>query len=196
MKKFYAIFFFNMHIHRWLSQCLAKLQKCPKLAFVGNVRTAKVECGPSFENRCYCMRTCYENHHQYVVNCTESGFHNAAPLSHLPNDTQVLIFTGNNLGELPWNVFGTLDSLPHLRVIDMSNNKIREIRGKAYHHVQHVERLILDFNELSLDPARSHPRVFSNFVSLLELHLTDAIENGPPKRSCSDTTWYFLSIVI
>lgn len=92
----------------------------------------------------------------------------------------MLIFTGNHLEELPWNVFGTLDSLPDLKVIDMSRNKIREIRGKAYHHVQHVERLILDFNELSLDPAKNHPRVFSNFVSLLELHLTDAFEDDPP----------------
>lgn len=142
------------------------------------LQNAKVECGPSFENRCYCLRTCYENRHQYVVNCTNSGFSDVTPLSHLPNETQVLIFTGNYLEELPWNVFGTLDSLPYLRMIDMSNNRIREIRGKSYHHVQRVERLILDFNELSLDPARSHPRVFSNFVSLLELHLTDAFEDG------------------
>ncbi|XP_071867214.1 trophoblast glycoprotein-like [Bombus fervidus] len=176
MKKFYAIFFLICTSTADFSNVCD-----PNWHSLETLETAKVECGPSFENRCYCMRTCYENHHQYVVNCTESGFHNAAPLSHLPNDTQVLIFTGNNLGELPWNVFGTLDSLPHLRVIDMSNNKIREIRGKAYHHVQHVERLILDFNELSLDPARSHPRVFSNFVSLLELHLTDAFEDGPPR---------------
>ncbi|XP_078053171.1 trophoblast glycoprotein-like isoform X1 [Augochlora pura] len=139
--------------------------------------SARLECGEAFKQRCYCRKTCYENRHQYVVNCTDSNFYNAEPLAHLPNETQVLIFTGNYLEELPWNVFGTLDSFPDLRVIDMSNNKIREIRGKAYHHVQRVERLILDFNELSLDPERSHPRVFSNFVSLLELHLTDAFED-------------------
>ncbi|XP_014481631.1 PREDICTED: trophoblast glycoprotein [Dinoponera quadriceps] len=147
--------------------------------------SSRLECGLAFKNRCHCLRTCYDGHHQYVVNCTNTGFHDVSPLSHLPNETQVLIFTGNELEELPWNVFGTLDSLPYLRVIDMSNNKIREIRGKAYHHVQHVERLILDFNELSLDPARSHPRVFSNFVSLLELHLTDAFEDGPPRNLAS-----------
>ncbi|KAG7190025.1 hypothetical protein KM043_006175 [Ampulex compressa] len=143
--------------------------------------SSRLECGTAFKNRCYCHRTCYDGHHQYVVNCTNSGFHNAVPLANLPNETQVLIFTGNELEELPWNVFGTLDSLPYLRVIDMSNNKIREIRGKAYHHVQHVTRLVLDFNELSLDPEKSHPRVFSNFVSLRELHLTDAFEDGPPR---------------
>ncbi|KAL0115640.1 hypothetical protein PUN28_010862 [Cardiocondyla obscurior] len=144
--------------------------------------SSKLECGPAFKNRCHCHRTCYDGHNQYVVNCTGTGFLDTSPLAHLPNETQVLIFTGNELEELPWNVFGTLDSLPYLKVIDMSNNKIREIRGKAYHHVQHVERLILDFNELSLDPARSHPRVFSNFISLLELHLTDAFEDGPPRN--------------
>ncbi|RLU20598.1 hypothetical protein DMN91_007211 [Ooceraea biroi] len=147
--------------------------------------SSRLECGPAFRNRCRCLRTCYDGHHQYVVNCTNTGFHDTSPLAHLPNETQVLIFTGNDLEELPWNVFGNLDNLPYLRVIDMSNNKIREIRGKAYHHVQHVERLILDFNELSLDPARSHPRVFSNFVSLLELHLTDAFEDGPPRNLAS-----------
>ncbi|KAI4497176.1 hypothetical protein M0802_007660 [Mischocyttarus mexicanus] len=137
-------------------------------------------CGDAFKNLCRCSRMCYDGHHQYVVNCTNAGFEDTTPLEHLPNATQVLIFTGNNLKELPWNVFGTLDRLPYLKVIDMSNNNIREIRGKAYHHVKRVERLILDFNKLSLDPSRSHPRVFSNFVSLLELHLTDAFEKGHP----------------
>lgn len=79
-----------------------------------------------------------------------------------------------------------MDILPELRVIDMSNNKISEIPGKAYHHVKNVERLILDFNELSITPTRNHPRLFSNFVSLLELHLTDAFEDGPP-RSLAET---------
>lgn len=149
-------------------------------------QSAIKNCGPVFKNRCRCMRTCYESRHQYVVNCTNSEFEDTTPLEHLPNTTQVLIFTGNNLGELSWNIFGTLDKLPYLRVIDMSNNQIREIRGKTYHHVKKVERLILDFNKLSLDSARSHPRVFSNFVSLLELHLTNAFEDGPP-RDIADT---------
>lgn len=177
MQRFYAIFFLICASTAQLSN------ECndPNWHTLEMLQNAKSDCGPFFKNRCYCMKTCYENHYQYVVNCTNSGFNTTAPLSHLPNKTQVLIFTGNYIEELPWNVFGTLDSLPNLRVIDMSNNKIREIRGKTYHHVQRVERLILDFNNLSLDPERRHPRVFSNFVSLLELHLTDAFENGPPR---------------
>ncbi|XP_076759526.1 trophoblast glycoprotein-like [Xylocopa sonorina] len=147
-----------------------------------NLESARKNCGPAFENRCYCMSILYENHYQYVVNCTNSEFTTTTPLLHLPSETQVLIFTGNYINELQSNVFGSLDRLPCLRVIDMSRNRLKEIRGKAYHHVQHVERLILDFNELSLDPGRSHSRVFSNFASLLELHLTDAFEDGPRKN--------------
>ncbi|XP_012275954.1 trophoblast glycoprotein isoform X2 [Orussus abietinus] len=143
--------------------------------------TARLNCGPAFQDRCLCYTTCYDGHHQHVVNCTNSGFYNTKPLSHLPNNTQVLIFTGNSLDVLPWNVFGTLDSLPELRVIDMSSNKIREIHGKSYHHVQRVERLILNYNRLTMDPERSHPRIFSNFVSLLELHLTHAFDTGSPQ---------------
>ncbi|XP_074096003.1 trophoblast glycoprotein isoform X1 [Cotesia typhae] len=143
--------------------------------------SARLECGPAFQNLCYCSRICYEGKHQYVVNCTDTKFKSTLPLENLPNKTQVLIFTGNILQKLPWNIFGTLDRIPSLRVIDMSNNKIREISGKAYHHVKNVQRLSLDFNELSLDTQSNHPRVFSNFISLLELHLTDAFEDGQPR---------------
>ncbi|KAK0158505.1 hypothetical protein PV328_009502 [Microctonus aethiopoides] len=143
-----------------------------------NETTARNECGPAFENRCLCSRICYDGSHQYVVNCTDAGFSDTQPLENLPSKTQVLIFTGNRLEKLPWNIFGTLDRIPSLRVIDMSNNKIREIHGKSYHHVQNVQRLNLDYNELSLNSQGNHPRVFSNFISLLELHLTDAFEDG------------------
>ncbi|XP_063993265.1 phospholipase A2 inhibitor [Diachasmimorpha longicaudata] len=143
--------------------------------------SARLECGPAFQNRCFCSRICYEGRHQYVVNCTNSKFMDVKPLESLPNKTQVLIFTGNTLEKLPWNIFGTLDRIPSLRVIDMSSNKIQEISGKAYHHVKNVQRLSLDFNELSIESQSDHPRVFSNFESLLELHLTDAFEDGPPR---------------
>lgn len=38
---------------------------------------------------------------------------------------------GNVLVQLPWNIFGTINEYPKLRVIDMSNNHINEIRGKT-----------------------------------------------------------------
>lgn len=76
----------------------------------------------------------------------------------------------------------------------MTSNQIEEIHGKSFHHAPAVERLILNHNSISLrNPhprydynfaASSNPRiyytdcffirVFSNFVNLRELHLTNA----------------------
>lgn len=103
---------------------------------------------------------------------------------------QVLIFSGNNIPELPWNVFGTLNNYSQLRVVDMSNNKIREIRGKSYHRVGNVQRLILNHNDLSISSTdgsnHHHPRVFSSFINLMELHLTDAFADNTPDDLAAD----------
>jgi len=102
----------------------------------------------------------------------------------------VLIFSGNNIPELPWNVFGTLNNYGSLRVVDMSNNKIREIRGKSYHRVGNVQRLILNHNDLTISSTdgsnHHHPRVFSNFENLMELHLTDAFADNTPDDLAAD----------
>lgn len=90
----------------------------------------------------------------------------------------MLIFTGNNITELPWNVFGTLQTYLNLRVVDMSNNQIREVMGKSYHRVANVRRLILNHNRISIAEDLHHPRIFSNFVNLQELHLTNAFEDN------------------
>ena len=51
--------------------------------------SSKLSCGRVFQNRCHCERTCFEREHKYIVNCTNSEFLDTAPLSHLPNKTQV-----------------------------------------------------------------------------------------------------------
>lgn len=64
------------------------------------------------------------------------------------------------------NVFGTNNSYLDLKVVDMSNNNIRDIRGKTYHRVSNVERLILNHNEISIsskEPNHHHPR-YSNLM--------------------------------
>ena len=48
--------------------------------------------------------------------------------------TEILIFTGNDLGELPMNILGRTD-YEDLDLIDLSNNKITFIPGKTFHHV-------------------------------------------------------------
>lgn len=146
-------------------------------------------CGPRFKGKCICGPAMYENQLRYTVNCTDTGFRDTDVLEFMPRQTEVLIFTGNHVTELPWNVFGTINDYQNLTVIDMSNNDIREIRGKSYHHVASVEILILNHNNLSISDSddidgdeddeeadfnHHHPRVFSNFFNLKSLHLTNA----------------------
>lgn len=143
---------------------------------------ASNDCGPGFRGQCACGVIQYDFRSQYVVNCTNAGFSNTSVLEHMPSEVEVLIFTGNFLETLPWNIFGKINEYPKLRVIDMSNNHIHEIRGKTYHHVQLVERLILNHNNLSISPNDGevnhlHPRIFSNFLNLRSLHLTNAFSD-------------------
>lgn len=99
---------------------------------------------------------------------------------------QVLIFTGNNIPELPSNIFGLDDLYDKLKVIDLSNNNIKLIHGKTFHHVEHVERLILNHNDLRINKEEYHPRIFSNFVNLRELHLTDTFADNTQDNLASD----------
>lgn len=153
-------------------------------------------CGVNFKGKCSCGRSIYDNRPQYIVNCTNEGFKDTAVLEHLPEETEVLIFTGNTIPELPWNVFGTINELKALRIVDMSNNHIREIRGKSYHHVPNVQRLILNHNQLSISRDgedqdgesvnHHHPRVFSNFINLMELHLTNTFADNTSDNELSE----------
>ena len=75
-----------------------------------------------------------------VVNCTNSGFNdNTTMLKQLPRHTQVLLFNGNKIPYLDWNVFGVWDEHVDLKVIDLSNNQIEDIDGKAFHKVSNGE---------------------------------------------------------
>lgn len=88
-------------------------------------------CGPVFQKKCLCGVIEYDRLQQYVVNCTNAGFYDTSVLEHMPEEVAVLIFTGNVLVNLPWNIFGKINEYPNLKVIDMSNNHIRQIRGKS-----------------------------------------------------------------
>lgn len=149
------------------------------------------KCHSSLLDSCFCGPVYYERHERFVVNCTNTGFKNTDMLATLPDETEVLIFTGNQIAELPWNIFGSYVNLSNLKVIDMSSNGIRDIKGKSYHHVPNVQRLILNHNNLSIssdadDGNFHHPRVFSNFVNLQELHLTNAFEDNTDAKLAND----------
>ena len=139
------------------------------------------ECPPAFGSRCTCGKIDMSDDSKYrgsfVTNCTDSNFTDTAMLTSLPEATEVLIFTGNPLiTELPTNLFGngTKKSFEKLHLIDFSNNNIRSIKGRTFHHVKKVKKLILDNNHLTIMGENFHPRIFSNFESLEELHLRNA----------------------
>lgn len=76
------------------------------------------------------------------------------------------------------------------RIIDMSNNGIRDIKGKAFHHVASVTRLILNHNNIS---NYHHSRVFSNFLNLQELHLTNAFADNSDATLADDLHEIFVN---
>lgn len=162
---------------------------------VSSSELSALQCGTSFGGRCLCGSTVKKS---FLVNCTNTGFTNTTMLQNLPSETESLIFTGNNIPTLPWNVFGDQDQTPLLKEVDMSNNAIKEIRGKAYHHVASVELLILDHNELSLssktgEEVHRHSRMFSNFINLRALHLTNAFKDNSPANLANDLHDIFIN---
>lgn len=66
-----------------------------------------------------------------------------------------------------------------LETIIDKRNLLHPNTGKTYHHVQQVERLILNHNNLSISSQNVdlHPRIFSNFLNLQSLHLTNAFSD-------------------
>ncbi|KAK2715870.1 hypothetical protein QYM36_010437 [Artemia franciscana] len=135
---------------------------------------SRLNCPPEFKTKCACGEALYYGEAKWVVNCTDAGFRSVDMLEFLPEDVQVLIFTGNDVKEIPPNVFGDVTNYEYLEVIDMSNNKIRHIRGQAFHRISNVHRLILNHNDLYINGTHEHPRIFANMYNLKELHLTNA----------------------
>lgn len=179
------------------------------LIFIANVHSRVDKCGSQLLNDCFCGYQFYEAKTMFIVNCTGLSFRDATMLSKLPKEIEVLIFTGNHIDTLESNVFGEDTDLPKLRLanlnsvfiskigilnfryIDMSNNGIKDIKGKAFHHVNSVTRLILNHNDISISSEEyeknyHHPRVFSNFFNLEELHLTNAFADNTDSALADD----------
>lgn len=148
------------------------------LGYDGSSTEELTKCPRAFKGLCHCGKGHYPRWkpdvEQYIVNCTNTGFVSTEMLELLPNETQVIIFTGNKLIELDWNIFGVWDDHKFLEVVDLSNNRIENVPGKTFHKVSNVKQLILNHNNLKISGSNSHPRVFSNFYNLEELFLTNA----------------------
>ena len=160
----------------------------PSLASDDGDRIDQTGCPAVFKARCSCgpgdYRAWKPNSKVYITNCTNAGFTNPDVIEYTPDQTEVLIFTGNKFDTLPWNVLGVWENHEKLEVIDLTNNGIKEIQGKSFHKVNNVKRLILNHNDLYIVSTMHHPRVFSNFVNLEELHLTNAFTEQ------IDSKWY------
>ncbi|GBN29931.1 hypothetical protein AVEN_249888-1 [Araneus ventricosus] len=137
---------------------------------------SSTECPSEFQGMCKCgyVSIAHGRKQTYVVNCTNEGFDNTIMLRSLPPETEVLIFVGNEIKDLPLNVFGQETIYDKLHTIDFSNNHIQTIKGRTFHNVANVTKLILNDNDLYIVSKDHHPRMFSNFVNLRELHLRNA----------------------
>ena len=58
-------------------------------------------------------------------------------LAQLPHQTEVLLFNGNKIPYLDWNIFGVWDDHKNLTIVDLTNNQIEDIDGKAFHKVKY-----------------------------------------------------------
>lgn len=144
-------------------------------AFTHCKESAASGCPANFHGNCICDKRPYDSEsNSFVVNCTDTDLDNANILEHMPVDTEVLIYTGNNVIDLPLNIFGNYATYEYLKVIDLSNNHIQTIKGKTFHGVGNVRVLILNDNNIYLVGKDDHPRMFSNFKNLEELHLRNA----------------------
>ena len=123
-----------------------------------------------------------------MTNCTNTGFTDPYVLEYIPTETKVLIFQGNQFKRFPWNLFGILDDQTQLEVIDLTNNQIQEFQGKLFHKVNKVKRLILNHNDLYIVSTMNRPRLFSIFINLEELHLTNAFTEQV------DSKWYLTDL--
>ena len=137
-------------------------------------------CAEPFKGKCQCGLRPYgpTGRLSYVTNCTNTNFTDVDALTQTSPETEVLIFTGNQVLSLPPNLIGNDAKYEKLHTIDLSNNGIKYIRGKSFHNVKTVRVLNLNNNDIVIDDDNFHPRIFSNFKSLEELHLKNAFDNS------------------
>ncbi|KAI1286623.1 hypothetical protein HDE_10575 [Halotydeus destructor] len=99
-------------------------------------QSATGNCPREFRGKCSCGKVTIwdgeQKYRRYVTNCTNTGFTDASVLRSVPVKTEMLIFTGNNLTELPQNLFGEEGEKNYskLKIINMANNQITAITAR------------------------------------------------------------------
>lgn len=109
---------------------------------------------PDSLKACLCGYIDKQTQSTFITNCTNSNITDAKVLQDIPERTKILIFNGNNIPELPPNVFGlpegSVKKHETLEVIDLSNNFIRKVHGKSFHMVSNVKKLNLSDNQIHI----------------------------------------------
>lgn len=150
-------------------------RQCCLLMIIATAMTSAIKtdtgCQGEFQEKCRCGIGSYRGFNKFITNCTNTGFKEPSMLRQLPIETEVLIFTGNNIESLPPNLFGNETSYTKLTDVDLSNNNISKIQGKAFHRIPNVKRLILNNNRWNVE---QHTRLFITMPHLEELHLDSA----------------------
>lgn len=138
-------------------------------------------CPPQMSRYCTCKRDRYQGYNlkgdidYFITNCTNNGFNDTRILKYLPEETEVLIFTGNHLEVLPNYLFGENLNYDKLMMIDMSNNQIESIKNNSFYKVKYLKKLILNNNKFQLSSPYFQANLFNNFENLEELYLKNAL---------------------
>ena len=108
---------------------------------------SRLNCPPEFKTKCACGEALYYGEAKWVVNCTDAGFRSVDMLEFLPEDVQVLIFTGNDVKEIPPNVFGDVTNYEYLEVMFFLF-----IRGVVSHEfINGKKKIFVFFNPFFID---------------------------------------------
>jgi len=138
-------------------------------------------CPPQMNRYCTCKRDYYQGYNlkektkYFITNCTNSGLNDTWILKYLPEETEILIFTGNHLETLPKYLFDEKPNYDRLMMIDLSNNQIENIKSNSFVNVKYLKKLILNNNRLQLGSPNFQAKLFNNFENLEELYLKNAL---------------------
>ena len=142
-------------------------------------------------NTCTCHHQGNERqiHEISVIECVDRHFDEATARRMLNATSQYMlnvekiVFTGNNIYHLYPHVLGNLKhrSLWDLKILNLSNNNIKEISGKAFHSAPELKTLILDDNEWQVSDKT--PRIFYSFMELRSLSLNFAFSTSDQKAA-------------
>ena len=174
------------------------------MKYVGAVGDSGCTALTNVENlftRCECV---YQNEQpsddkRNKINCVNQNFTTEDSLrmlhlvSNFTRNLKTIKFTGNQISHLPPNLLGNIPhvSLWNMETLDLSNNGIEYISGKAFHVIPDLKMLILDDNEWKV--SEKVPRIFYSFMSLKKLSLNFAFSTSDEKAA--DVQVQSLSVV-